>query len=65
MQIYKDCSWDMYFTPETAIEYGIIDQIITTQQKSNMEKRNRRGSAQQARQQQRRAVDDGPEASAG
>ena len=34
-QIAKDCDRDRYFTPQQAIEYGLIDSILESNGQSN------------------------------
>ena len=30
LQIQEDCDRDFFMTPEEAVDYGIIDEVITT-----------------------------------
>lgn len=45
LQVAKDCGRDRYFTPKTAIEYGIMDTIITHQSEAKAARVNYRGAA--------------------
>ncbi|KAK9842598.1 hypothetical protein WJX81_008193 [Elliptochloris bilobata] len=65
-EVRKDVGRNRYFTPEQAIEYGIIDRIVRPQEEVAMEKKDYEGMLQKAQAQQRpRAASAGPSADSG
>lgn len=64
-QVYKDCERDKYFTPEQAIEYGLIDRIVKPEEGLAMDAKDYEGALEAMRGQRRRtSAPGGPEAGA-
>lgn len=60
--IRKDCERDKYFTPATAIEYGIIDSTISTKEEKKSRRVSLAGTGSKISAAPRQTRDEGPEA---